>query len=130
MNNPKFAIGLAYYIILIVAIITAMACYYLCIRQGMRLNPDSPTALILQYVMITYVLLTLPLGFKFMSDTDGKKFYRLIMYGVGLVACIVCYYITSIMSMFWLAAIEAIAIVISKPRRNTTYENENENENS
>jgi len=122
MKNPKFAIGLAYYIILIVAIIAAMSCYYFCIKQGMRVSSDSPTALILQYIMISFVLITLPLGFKFMSDTDEKKFYRLVMYGVGLVACIVAYYVTGIMSMFWLAAIEAIAIVISKPRKNRNTE--------
>jgi len=122
MKNPRFAIGMAYYVILIVAIVAAMTCYYFCIKQNMRVDSESPTALILQYVMITYVLLTLPLGFKFMSDTDEKKFYRLLMYGVGLIACIAAYYVTGIMSMFWLAAIEAIAIVISKPRKNRDSE--------
>lgn len=117
MKNPRFAIGLAYYIILIVAIVAAMASYYFCIRQNMHIASDSPTALILQYIMISYVLLTLPLGLKFLSDTDEKKFFRLLMYGIGLVACIITYYVTGIMSMFWLAAIEAIAIVISKPRK-------------
>lgn len=118
MKNPRFAIGVAYYVILIVAIVAAMACYYLCIRQGMRVPSDSPAALILQYIMIAFVLITLPFGLKFLSATEEKKFYRLVMYGTGLVACIIAYYATGIMSMFWLAAIEAIAIVISKPRKN------------
>ena len=117
MKNPRFAIGVAYYVILIVAIVTAMLCYHFCIKQGMRISGESPAALILQYIMISYVLLTLPLGLKFLSNTDEKKFIRLLMYGVGLVACIIAYYVTGIMSMFWLAAIEAIAIVISKPRK-------------
>lgn len=117
MKNPRFAIGVAYYAILIVAIVTAMLCYHFCIRQGLRLAYESHAALILQYVMIAYTLLTLPLGLKFLSDTDEKKFFRLLMYGIGLVACIIAYYATGIMSMFWLAAIEAIAIVISKPRK-------------
>jgi len=122
MKNPRFAIGLAYYIILIVAIVAAMMCYYLCIRQGHRIASESPAALILQYIMITYVLLTLPFGLKFLSSTDEKKFIRLLMFGLGLIACIIAYYVTSIMSMFWLAAIEAIAIVISKPRKNKDAE--------
>ncbi len=117
MKNPRFAIGVAYYVILIVAITAAMLCYHFCIKQGMKISNESPAALIWQYVMIAYVLLTLPLGLKFLSSTDEKKFIRLVMYGVGLVACIVAYYVTGIMSMFWLAAIEAIAIVISKPRK-------------
>ena len=118
MKNPKFAIGVAYYVILIIAIVAAMACYYFCIRQGMRISSDSPAALILQYIMIAYVLLTLPLGLKFLSDSYEKKFIRLIMFGVGLIACIIAYYVSGIMSIFWLAAIEAIAIVISKPHKN------------
>lgn len=122
MNNPRFAIGLAYYLILILAIVTAMAGYYLCIKQGYAIDSESPVALVLQYVMIVYVLLTLPAGFKFLSNTDEKKFIRLFLYGLGLIACIAAYYVTSIMSMFWLAAIEAIAIVISKPRKNRDSE--------
>lgn len=122
MKNPRFALGLAYYIILIVAIIAAMVCYCFCIRKGMCIASDSPAALVLQYVMIAFVLLSLPFGLKFLGDSDEKKFWRLLMYGVGLVACIVCYYVTGIMSMFWLAAIEAIAIVISKPRKNKNEE--------
>ena len=118
MNNPKFATGVAYYVILIVAIVTAMVCYYLCLQKGMRIDGESQMAIILQYVMIGYVLVTLPVGFKWLSSTDERKFWRLILFGIGITACIIAFYVTGIMSMFWLAAIEAIAIVISKPRKN------------
>ena len=129
-------LGVNYYLMLILAIVAALVGYRM-LNNGVCLTGNS--SFIIYNVMIWYVVITLPgalTGFWYMvkrirtiEDEERRHVMyswlglaRILIIGIGLIATIVFFYLTTDltagkrnMSLFWLAAIEAIGLVYCKP---------------
>ncbi len=131
MRQPKTIISIAYYIALILIIVTAMAGYNLAYTKGIYLATDHPTSVALYTIILWYVIITFPLSFwgfsqllkrlKDKSEEEQEKMYsryaviRLVVITVGLLASIAGLYMLQQKSLLWLAGIGAIGIIFCKP---------------
>lgn len=106
---------IAYYLVMLLAVVAAMVCYKVCISGGYAVSDH--TAQVLQYVMIGYTLLSLPASISLMKGTEGLRLGRIIILGVGLIGAVICFYFTRINSLIWIAGILAIGLVLCKPRK-------------
>lgn len=123
-----------YYGALVLAVIVAAVMLYLIKKQMiLPLDPMSAVGQIIQYVVIVYILASVPGGlylFKRKCDkikqleTDEEKYeqytksaiLRLIAVGLGISLGIFAFYMLGgYQSMIWCAAISAIGIYFCKP---------------
>ena len=120
--------------------------YYVCISRGWHITNETIANAVYTTILV-YILISVPLSFglfssklkkiRVLEDEDTKyreytKFalIRLILMCVGLTVSIFFYYATQNMSLFWLAGMTAIAIIICKPtarRINNDLNTEEEN---
>lgn len=131
MQHPTHKLTLVYYLLLLLAVATAMAGYYATITRGWRIT-DPTAATAIYSTMLVYVLASIPLSFglfstklkkiRLIDDTDTKysqytryAAIRLVLICLGLTLSIFFYYALRETSLFWLAGIEAIAAIICKP---------------
>ena len=143
-------LGVTYYLMLIFAILAALFGYK-ALHNGTVLPAE--TSYIIYNVMIWYVVITLPAaltGFRYflkklpeIEDEDRRTslytklgLARILIIGIGLVASVLLFYLTSDpnaahknMSLFWLAGIEAIGLVFCKPTEKRIAKDLNETDN-
>lgn len=130
MKNPKLVLGVTYYVLLILALCSAMFGYWLIAGPGVRMTEQQSH--IAYNIMLWTVIITLPgsltlfrLGVKQLSEQDRTErtitlytryaLARMLVIGLGLIASIVVFYTSGERSMFWLAAMEAVGLVFCKP---------------
>lgn len=106
---------ITYYLVMLLAVVAAMVCYKVCISGGYAVSEN--VAHILEYVMIGYTLLAVPTAVSLMKGTESLRLGRIVILGVGLIGAVVCFYLTRINSMIWIAGILAIALVLCKPKK-------------
>lgn len=131
MQHPKHRLTVVYYVVLLMAVLAAMGGYYVSVVRGWGVV-DEGVSTVVYSVVLLYVLLSLPLSFWLFSvkmkgirlmEDEGLRYgayvrwaaLRLVVIMVGLVASVFCYYLLRDMSLFWLAGICAIAVIVCKP---------------
>lgn len=132
MRHPKHQLTVIYYIVLLLAVLSAMTGYYLTCNLGIFIPKESAAATTIYTIVLCYVIVTMPLSFslftfklkkiRLLEDLQLRhRMYvnyaaiRLAVIAIGLSASILSYYLTQQMSLFWLAGIEAIGAIICKP---------------
>lgn len=130
MKITKAKLWAVYYIAMLMAVVAAMVGY----KFGDSVSITDNAAIYIYYFLILYVITTLPGSFALMKkvkaeaeliedeDMQAAKInrfglIRLIVIGLGLTACILFFYFCHERSLIWLAGIEAIGLVLCKPKK-------------
>ncbi len=114
-----------YYGQMLITLIVLTAMYY-AFSKGLYepLDRMSQTGVVVQYVLLFDALITIPLGLyliKWLKPTTEEKYFklaaaRILMVSNAMPLGIFAYYwMGGYQSMFWVAAISAIAWYFSKP---------------
>lgn len=124
-------ITIAYYVVYITAILSALAGYYI-LRNGFNINPQSQVGITLTSVLIVYIIGSVPVALALFNRhtkklallTDEKEKFekytkaamlRIIVIGSGLVSGILFFYVMQSQSMIFCAGIAAIGLFFCKP---------------
>ena len=124
-------ISIAYYAIYILAILGALAGYYI-LSNGLIIDPQSQTGITLTSILIVYIIGSIPLALALFNRHTGKlalladegeKFrlytkaalIRISVIGSGLVTGILFFYVMQLQSMIFCAGIAAIGLFFCKP---------------
>lgn len=122
-----------YYGSYVLACLAATLFWYLVTGQSLSvIEPQSVGGNIMQYVVILYVLVTVPGGLyvfkrvcekiRKMEETQRYAMYykwavvRICVIGLGITLCIIAFYVLGgYVSMIWCAAIAALGLYFCKP---------------
>ncbi|NDP22444.1 MAG: hypothetical protein GZ091_15375 [Paludibacter sp.] len=121
-----------YYIVYLLAVLSAVGGYYLTFKGNLYVNPLSETGITLTSIFIIYIIGSIPLtlgGFHFMTkkwieiENEASKIekykngatLRLIIIGINISIGLLLFYITRSQSMIFCAGIGAIALFFCKP---------------
>jgi len=124
-------ISIAYYAFYILAILGALAGYYI-LRNGFTIDPQSQNGITLSTVLIVLIIGSVPLSLAIFNkhtkklallEDESEKFIkyrkaaflRIMVLGVGLVLGIVFFYVMQSQSMIFCAGIAAIGLFCCKP---------------
>lgn len=130
MNITKAKLWAVYYIVMLLAVVAAMVGY----KFSESVLISGKAALYIYYLLIIYVIATLPGSFALMKKVKADAEFieddnvqsekinafglvRLVVIGLGLIACILFFYFCHERSLIWLAGIEAIGLVLCKPKK-------------
>ncbi|MCQ2331967.1 MAG: hypothetical protein MJZ95_02025 [Paludibacteraceae bacterium] len=130
MNITKAKLWATYYVAMLMAVVAAMVGY----KFSESVAISGKTSLYIYYFLIIYVIATLPGSFALMKkvkadaeliedeNVQSEKIntfglVRLVVIGLGLTACILFFYFCHERSLIWLAGIEAIGLVLCKPKK-------------
>lgn len=130
MNITKAKLLATYYVAMLMAVVAAMVGY----KFSESVAISGKTSLYIYYFLIIYVIATLPGSFALMKkvkadaeliedeNVQSEKIntfglVRLVVIGLGLTACILFFYFCHERSLIWLAGIEAIGLVLCKPKK-------------
>lgn len=123
---------MVYYLLYIIAVLSAVAGYYSSIIGKVYINDRSELGIILTSIFIIYIIGSIPLslgGFHYMtkkwlllqnaSDKIDKytkaAILRLVIIGTSIAFGVFLFYITRSQSMIFCAGIAAIALFFCKP---------------
>lgn len=131
MNNR---LSLVYYLMLVLAVAAAVAMYLMIMHDTIApLDPSSTLGQGIQYIIILYVLASVPGGLYWhkkvcekLSTMEDKaeqdRLYtrsamrRIILVSAGMIPAILCFYwMGAYQPMIWMAAIAAIGWYFTKP---------------
>lgn len=136
MKDPKGILTIVYYVVITLAVISAMIGYNLAYNNFMTLEltlpKESTVGRTLYTVVLLYVIVSLPLSLKSFSiamkklkklPDDGSRerkytiyaTFRILIISIGLIMSILGFYLIPEKSMFWLAGISAIGLIFCKP---------------
>lgn len=130
MNITKAKLWATYYVAMLMAVVAAMVGY----KFSESVAISGKTSLYIYYFLIIYVIATLPGSFALMKKVKADAeliedenvqrekintfgLVRLVVIGLGLTACILFFYFCHERSLIWLAGIEAIGLVLCKPKK-------------
>ncbi len=138
LHNMK-TLRILYYFFYCAALALVVVLGYIVDMQSVIMNPQSDAGQIVQYVVIAYILASVPgalYGFKramgkvskIESEEERKKVYtqyaviRMILIGVGILLGIFAFYLLDkYSSMLWCAGIAMIALYFCKPTEMKMY---------
>ncbi|MDD3320836.1 MAG: hypothetical protein PHS59_05270 [Paludibacter sp.] len=123
-----------YYIVYTMAVLFAVAGYYLTVKGNLFVNPQSELGITLTSIFIIYIIGSIPLtlgGFHYMTkkwialENEVEKIekykngaiLRLIIVGISIGIGVFLFYVTRSQSMIFCAGIAAIALFFCKPMR-------------
>lgn len=135
----RTALNVVYYgfYVLTLAIVVLMG--YVIDLSNVALDPQSQTGQIVQYIVIAYILVSIPCalyGFKRLmiriktiedESLRTRMYYRwamvrMVVIGIGAIVAVAAFYILcSYRSMLWCAAMVLVALYFCKPTDKKAY---------
>lgn len=124
-------ISVAYYAFYILAILGALAGYYI-LRNGFTIDPQSQTGITFSSLLIVLIIGSVPISLAVFNKYTKKlallneeseklqkyrkaAFIRIFVIGTGLVLGIIFFYVMQSQSMIFCAGIAAIGLFFCKP---------------
>lgn len=132
MKKALRTLNLVYYITFLLAVVAAGIGYLLVRKYGISVNPLSDMGRNLSYIVILYVIISIPLSLwlfnkkvkqlKKQDDESGKlqkytqyAVWRIVVMGLGLFLGVLFFYVLQERSLMFCAGMSAIGLVFCKP---------------